>query len=32
MGWTVHSKGIIAGSAGMIEAYLPLFIKASEIR
>jgi myo-inositol-1(or 4)-monophosphatase len=23
--WTIHSKGVIAGSAGMINAYLPLF-------
>jgi myo-inositol-1(or 4)-monophosphatase len=23
--WTIYSKGIIAGSAGMIEAYLPCF-------
>lgn len=29
--WTIHSKGIIAGSAGTVGAYLPL-LKNSEIR
>ncbi|MBA4142508.1 MAG: hypothetical protein H0X43_05765 [Nitrosospira sp.] len=23
--WTIHSKGVIAGSAGMVDAYLPCF-------
>ncbi|WP_175463224.1 inositol monophosphatase family protein [Nitrosospira multiformis] len=23
--WTIHSKGVIAGSSGMIEAYMPCF-------